>query len=99
MGKITIQLVRVCIKIRLKLTLNTAFVQKCKYFFPVINYHIIIGTIYLYCLVIVISVRVGYCNFIVSSVSIVSNISIVSNVIIVNNVSIVYYMGVPIRKK
>ena len=36
MGKITIQLVKVCIKIRLKLTINTAFVQKCKYLLPVI---------------------------------------------------------------
>ena len=32
---------RTYIKIRLRLTTSTVFVQKCKYFFPVIKYHII----------------------------------------------------------
>ena len=55
-------------------------------FFPLIKYHIIISTntIYLCCLVIVIiSVRVANCKFIVSNISIVSNIT-VSNVSVVN---------------
>ena len=39
-GKLILQQVKACIKIKSQLTIkSSAFLHKCKYFFPVIKYH------------------------------------------------------------